>query len=202
MKEKPVVSYFNLSLCHVFVMGRSMHILDIPLACCLTHPRTPLSINLSHFLSSISPEAESNRAHPTGWSEQNCDWHCPADSLWNSLNVDVSVFSVSTFACVQERVHAPVSKCSHAGVWVCVFDSVYVWPGRFFVTSPLSRASLRWRGGGGGRVGGSSLQHGVQRELRAPQVWVTETFSHVAEFFKYTTHLYKSWNHHVLYRSF
>lgn len=84
MKEKRIPLHFNLSLCHVFVKGRSMHILDIPLARCLTHPHTPLSITLSHFLPSISPEAEGNRAHQTGWSEQNCDWHRPADSLRNS----------------------------------------------------------------------------------------------------------------------
>lgn len=104
---KPILPYFNLSLslCHVFVKGRSMHILDIPLACCLTHPCTPLSITLSHFLSSISPEAESNRAHQTGWSEQNCDWQCPTDSLWNSLKPCECMW-----VCVFLRPHMHVYK--------------------------------------------------------------------------------------------
>ncbi len=108
---KPTLPYFNLSLCHVFVKGRSMHILDIPLACCLTHPCTLLSITLSHFFSSISPEAESNRAQQTGWSEQNCDWQSPADSLWNSLKPCECMWMFVCF-CVRICMYTSAGTCT------------------------------------------------------------------------------------------
>lgn len=105
-----------LSLCHVFVRGRSMHILDIPQACCLTHRSTPFSISLSHFLSSISPEAESNRAHQTGWSEQNCNWQCPSDSLWNSLK---------SCECMG-LCGSPTAYCMQMCLRICWFMSVFI----------------------------------------------------------------------------
>lgn len=119
----------------VFVRGRSMHILDIPLAC-LTHPSTPFSISLSHFLSSVSLKAESNRAHQTGWSEQNGEWHCPADSLWNTLK---------PCQCMWMLVCCSVCNCLHAskhfvGVGVC--KSVYVC---LYLSSRLSLPEMKGR---------------------------------------------------------
>lgn len=179
---KPNTPYVSLSLCHVCV--RFMHITGIPLARRLTHPCTRLSITLSHFLSSTSLEAESNRAHQTGWSEQNCDWQCPADSLWNSAQpCECSRMRTCLAACLQEWVHAPdlivcmhACQCIYLPLWVCVEGCMCIctWVFLFVFTSPLSGASLRRRGGGRWRVGGSSLKHGVQRELWAPQVWITE----------------------------
>lgn len=201
---KLILPSFNLSLCHVFVKGRSMHIIDIPVACCMTHPSTPLSI--THFLYSISPEAESNRPHQTGWSEQNCDWQCPADSPWNSVKPGectwMRMWTVCAFLCLHLLVYmctymhwfliACMQACQCIYLPVCVCASICMWV--CFCTSPLSWASLRWRGGGGWRVRRSSLQHGVQRELWAPQVWITgaggKKMSLLSKFFKIIQHIY------------
>lgn len=142
---KLILPSFNLSLCHVFVRGRSMHIIDIPVACCMTHPSTPLSI--THFLSSISPEAESNRAHQTGWSEQNCDWQCPADSPWNSVKPGectwMRMWTVCAFLCV--HVHALVFNCLHASMSVYLFASVCVFLSVYeCVFVPLLSAEPPW----------------------------------------------------------
>lgn len=50
-----------------------------------------LYLLLSHFLSSVSPEARSNRAHQTGWSEQNC----------NVLLIDSESVCVCVVLCLQ-----------------------------------------------------------------------------------------------------
>lgn len=155
---KLILPSFNLSLCHVFVRGRSMHIIDIPVACCMTHPSTPLSI--THFLSSISPEAESNRAHQTGWSEQNCDWQCPADSPWNSVKPGectwMRMWTVCAFLCVHLLVYMctymhwflivcmQACQCIYLPVCVCVcfylYTSVFL-----YLSSQLSLPEMKGR---------------------------------------------------------
>lgn len=85
-----------------------MHILDIPLACCLTPRSALLSISPSHFLSSTSPEAQSNRAHQTGWSVQNC----------NVLLIDLKSMSMY----VEVRIH---SMCDPLPTHCCFFWITY-----------------------------------------------------------------------------
>lgn len=156
-----------------------MHILDIPLACCLTPRSALLSISRSHFLSSISPEPQSNRAHQTGWSVQNCNVLL-IDLKSMSMYVEVRIHSMCdplpTHCCFfwftyKHSVDVDVCQIRFC---MCLMSLYYVFKSLRFYTSPLSWTPLRWRGRGRWWVGRGSLQHSVQREFRAPQVRVAE----------------------------